>query len=37
MADERISVEWTEAGIKALAATREREQFTDPETGMVLC
>lgn len=36
MADERVSVQWTEAGIKALKPTGRREQFTDPDTGMIL-
>lgn len=34
--DEQIVVEWTEAGIKAIKPTGRREQFSDPDTGMIL-
>lgn len=36
MADERILPDWTEAGIRGFQATGRREQFTDPDTGMIL-
>jgi integrase len=36
MVDEKPEVNWTEAGITALKPTGKREQFTDPDTGMVL-
>ena len=36
MADEKIIVKWTEAGIRDLKKTGKREQFSDPDTGMVL-
>lgn len=34
--DERIPIEWTEAGVKALNRTGRREQYSDPDTGMIL-